>query len=101
MDQSISSVPSFICIHFYRTFCKQTTETLIRRRVLSGLIWVCNVCLRPTKRALDMYKRFGQTCTSRYSASPRDILKAGLNLLKYLSMENKDSITGHERVQRR
>ena len=35
--------------HFYsnsnRTFCEQTVVTLIRRRVLRRLIWVCAVCL--------------------------------------------------------
>ena len=38
-----------------RTFCKQTVETLIRRRVLRRLIWVCTVCLCPTKRTLVLY----------------------------------------------
>ena len=45
--------------HFYqnfnRKFCKQTVETLIRRRVLQRLIWVCTVCLCPTKRMLGLY----------------------------------------------
>ena len=34
----------------YRTFCEQTVETLIRCRVLRRLIWVCAVCLCPTKK---------------------------------------------------
>ena len=34
-----------------RTFCEQTVETLIRRRVLWRLIWVCAVCLCPAKNA--------------------------------------------------
>ena len=38
--------------NFNRTFCKQTVETLIRRRIL---IWVYTVCLFPTKRALWLY----------------------------------------------
>ena len=37
-----------------RTFCKQTVETLIRRRVLRRLIWVCTVCLCPTKKTLGL-----------------------------------------------
>ena len=45
--------------HFYsnfdRTFCKQTLETLIRRRVLRCLVWACTICLRPTKRTLGLY----------------------------------------------
>ena len=46
--------------HFYSSFnrklCKQTVETLIRRRIiLWHLIWVCTICLCPTKRTLDIY----------------------------------------------
>ena len=36
--------------NFNRTFCEQTVETLIRRRILRRLIWVCAVCLCPTKK---------------------------------------------------
>ena len=46
-------------IHFYsnrnRTFCKRIVETLIRRRVLRRLVWVCTICLCPTKRTLGLY----------------------------------------------
>ena len=38
-----------------RTFCGQTVETLIRRHILWRLIWVCAVCLCPTKRMLGLY----------------------------------------------
>ena len=38
-----------------RIFYEQTVETLIRRRILRRLIWVCAVCLCPTKRTLDVY----------------------------------------------
>ena len=38
-----------------RTLCEQTVETLIRRRVLRRLIWVCAVCLCPTKRTLGLF----------------------------------------------
>ena len=41
--------------NFDRIFCKQTVETLIRRRVMRRLVWVCTVCLCPTKRALGLY----------------------------------------------
>ena len=45
--------------HFYsklkRTFCMQTEETLNRCCVLWHLIWVCAVCLCPTKRMLCFY----------------------------------------------
>ena len=41
--------------NYNRTFCKQTVETLIRRRVLWRLIWVCVVCLCPTNRTLGLY----------------------------------------------
>ena len=37
-----------------RIFCKQTVETLIKRRVLWRLIWVCTVCICPTKRTLGL-----------------------------------------------
>ena len=37
---------------FDRTFCKQTVETLIRRHIMWLHIWVCSVCLCPTKRTL-------------------------------------------------
>ena len=30
-------------------------KTLIRRGILWRLIWVCTVCLCPTKRTLDLY----------------------------------------------
>ena len=45
--------------HFYsnldRTICKQTVESLIRRRVLRRLFLVCTVCQRPIKRTLGLY----------------------------------------------
>ena len=41
--------------NFNRTFYIQTMETLIRRRVLWRLVWICIVCLRPTKRTLGFY----------------------------------------------
>ena len=41
--------------HFNRIFCMQTVKTLIRRHVLWRLIWVCTVCLCPTKRTLGLY----------------------------------------------
>ena len=40
-----------------RTFCKQTVKTLIRSRVLRRLIWVCTLCLCPTKKALGLAYR--------------------------------------------
>ena len=36
--------------NFYRTFCKQTVETLIRRHIVWHLIRVCAVCLCPRKK---------------------------------------------------
>ena len=41
--------------NFNRTFSKQTVETLIRRHVLWRLVWVCTICLRPTKMMLGLY----------------------------------------------
>ena len=57
----INLTSSFSCkwmlggiFHFYlkvhRIFCKQTVETLIRRRVLRRLIRVCAVCLSPKEK---------------------------------------------------
>ena len=60
MDQSIS-VLRFVggSFHFYsnfhRSFCKQTVKNLVRRRFVQHLIWVCTVCLCPTKRKLGLY----------------------------------------------
>ena len=59
LDQSIS-VLRVVGWYFHfnsndsRTLCKQTVETLVRRCVLRRLIWVCNVCLCPTKRTLGL-----------------------------------------------
>ena len=44
-----------------RAFRKHTVETLARRRILRRLIWVCTVCLSPTKRTLGLYG-FCLTC---------------------------------------
>ena len=43
---------------FYSNFntTKQTVETLIKRRVLRRLIWVCAACLCPTKRVQLCYE---------------------------------------------
>ena len=50
---------SGVLFHFYsisnRYFCKQTVKTLIRRRVLRRLIWVCTVCLCPKNGTLGLY----------------------------------------------
>ena len=42
-------------LNFNRAYCKQTVGTLIRRCILLHLIWVCTVCLCPTKRMLGLY----------------------------------------------
>ena len=55
LDQSVSVLRvvgrylSFY-LNFKRTNCMQPVETLIRRRVLRRLIWVCTVFLCPTKK---------------------------------------------------
>ena len=38
--------------NFKRNFCKQTVESVIRRRILRRLIWFCTICRCPTKRTL-------------------------------------------------
>ena len=43
----LSGVPFHSYSNFNKNSCKQTGETLITRRVLWRLIWVCTVCLCP------------------------------------------------------
>ena len=43
------------CWQTVRNYCWQTVKTLIRRRVLRRLIWVCTVCLCPKNRTLGLY----------------------------------------------
>ena len=50
LDQSISIGWYFFSL--FLTFCMQTVETLIRCCILRHLIWVCIVCLCPSKRTL-------------------------------------------------
>ena len=61
----ISGVLSGI-FHFYsnssRTFREQTKEILIRRGILRRLIWVCAVCLCPTKWTLGLYGLANYSC---------------------------------------
>ena len=45
-----------------RTLCMQTLDTLIRRRILRRLIWVCTVCLCPIKRTLGLCGYFVLMC---------------------------------------
>ena len=55
-----------------RASCKRTVETLIRRHILWRLIWVCKVCLCPTKRTLGIWvnavKSIAKCCNSQHSA---------------------------------
>ena len=48
-----------VLFHFYsisnRNSCKQTMQTLVRRRILRRLIWVCTVCLGPKNGTLGLY----------------------------------------------
>ena len=53
--------------YFYRTFCKQIVEILIKCGVQGGvlqhLVWVCTVCPCPRKRLLGLYGlNIGNTC---------------------------------------
>ena len=49
---------SGLLLHFFSIFnrnsCKQTVKTLIRRRILWHLIWVCTVCLCPKNGTLGL-----------------------------------------------
>ena len=56
LEQSISVLRDvrwyfffYFCSSFYRKLCKPTVATLVRRRILCRLIWVCTICLCPTK----------------------------------------------------
>ena len=59
-------------LNFNRTFCKQTVETLVRYRVLLGMIWVFTVYLCPTKRMvglcglISMYENISEKCRKAY-----------------------------------
>ena len=53
MDEFISNFRVVGC--FFSYFCKQTVETLIRCHIMWHLIWVCAVCLCPTKQTLGLY----------------------------------------------
>ena len=55
-----------------RMFGKQTVEILVRYRVLWRLIWVCTVCLCPTKRTLGL-----QPCNYHVSNSIVHEIKFG------------------------
>ena len=50
---------SDVLFHLYsilnRYSCQQTVKTLIRRRILRRLIWVCIVCLCPKNGTLGLY----------------------------------------------
>ena len=46
--------------NFYKTFCNQAMEILIIRGILQCLIWVCTVCLCPTKWTLGLFKQIIQ-----------------------------------------
>ena len=63
-----------------RTFCKLTVETLIRRRVLRRPVWVCTVCLCPTKRTLGLY---GLSLASLKTLQNQIILKRTRRLITF------------------
>ena len=60
--------------HFYsisnRNSCKRTLKTLIRRRVLQRLIWVCTVCLCPKKGTLGLNGLIHQSFVTTAHALP-------------------------------
>ena len=72
-----------VFFHFYsisnRYSCWQTVKTLIRRRILRRLIWVCTVWLCPKNGTLDLYGLFFE----RKSILKYVLLKIGF-ALKYL-----------------
>ena len=60
LEQSISilrAIWRYFYFHsnFNRVFCKQTVQTLIRRPIMQHPIWVCTICICPTKRTLGIY----------------------------------------------
>ena len=60
--------------HFHsnlnRIFCKQTVETVIRRRGLRRQICVCTVCLCPTKRTLTWVNVYTNRCYAGPACTP-------------------------------
>ena len=51
----VSRVPFRFYFIPNRNSCKQTVKTLIRRRILRRLIWVCTVCLGPKNGTPGLY----------------------------------------------
>ena len=61
----ISRTTTFYCVlgvffflnisNFNRTFCKQNVKILIRHCIMQCLMWICTVCICPTKRWLSLY----------------------------------------------
>ena len=64
----IVSIPDLCNLtYFNRKLCKQTVETLIRRRILWHLIWVCTICLIPQKDASHIWVKKQLFCLSHKS----------------------------------
>ena len=59
----------FLFLFSNRTFRKQTMEILIRHCVLRCLVWVCTVCLCPTKRTLGLYGLNNTSTTTELTAA--------------------------------
>ena len=74
--------------HFYssfkRSFCKQTVENLIRRRVLRRLIWFCTVCRCPIKRTLDLY---GLIRVTQIELRCKYIIRLRVSNLNFISLQ--------------
>ena len=59
---------TFFFSNFNRTFCEQSVKIVIRCCILWRLIWVCTVCLCPTKRMPGLY--WFRSCSYKKEIAP-------------------------------
>ena len=87
----------WVVSNFNRTFSKKTVETLIRRRVLQCLVWVCTVCLCSTKRTLGLYGlKYPKHVNNFYKYTPKTLISITIKIsirLNALSLPLWHSIT--------
>ena len=70
------------CSVFNWNFCKQTVKTLIRCHIMWHLIWVCTVCLCPTKVTPGLLglKSENSTFFMPYEGSAKTLIRLQKNL---------------------
>ena len=81
---------TYLFPNFDSTFCKQTDETMIRRRPLCRLILVCTVCKCPNKRIQCVYRLLERVSSGRDDSQQFEVFWAGV-LLRIISCLKKGS----------